>query len=469
MIFRSLSFRMTVYACLLTYALLLSCWGLIYLAVDRELYYKDRETVSDRLTTIQSLLNIEPNNPTRLIRRVEEEWPKRSFEHIYVRVTGPNGLLITQTPSLKKKYEAILEKFPSEAREMGKINSLVSTEIQDRIFDMGSFYVPVRTSWGRNKMLVQVALERTGEEVLLSTLRKSLMYLLAFGFMGSLLSSRLTVGKILNSVRNISLTAQRVNTRGLNERVNPEELPSEFGDFARTLNSMLDRLEQSFERLSRFSADMAHELRTPLNNLMGSMEVALSKERSREEYESTLASGMEECTRLKHIIDSLLFIARAEQPANELQKQDVELDEELRTVISFYEVLAEKRNIEIRYDGQAGLNIQAERTLLQRAVGNLLSNAIRLSPEKSVIVVKLTQEENKAIISVSDSGPGIPGHLLPYVGERFFRVEESRSHSSGGNGLGLSIVKSIVEAHGGSMRAESELGVGTSFYLTFPI
>ncbi|HWU42720.1 MAG TPA: heavy metal sensor histidine kinase [Bdellovibrio sp.] len=469
MMFRSLSFRLTVYACILTYALLLSCWGLIYLAVDRELYNKDQETVSDRLATIESLLNLEPKNPVRLIRRVEDEWPKKSFERIYVRITDRDGKLITETPSLKTKFEQMLEKFPTQAQLIGRINPLVSTEIQDRKFDMGSFFIPVGSLYKNEKVLVQVALERTGEEILLATLRRALIYLLAFGFIGSLLSSRLTVSKVLTSVKNISMTAQKVSTKGLHERINTDELPIEFIDFAQTLNSMLDRLKESFERLSRFSADMAHELRTPLNNLMGSMEVALAKERSQEEYETLLASGMEECSRLKRIIDSLLFIARAQQPANDLQKHPVDLVEELQAIISFYEVSAEKRNIKLVFDVREQVQIQAERTLLQRAVGNLLSNAIRLAPEGSIIEVGLKKENDRVSILVKDSGPGIPEELIPFVGERFFRVEASRSHSSGGTGLGLSIVKSIVEAHGGQIKVESEVGVGSSFYLFLPV
>ncbi len=467
MIFRSLSFRLTLYSCLLTYLLLLGCWGLLYLSVERELFFKDQETVSDRLETIQNLLNLEPNQPVRLTRRVEQEWPKKSFEHIYVRVSDPNGTLITETPGLDEKYEHILEILPKHAENIGKINKLSNAKVDGRIFGVGSFIVPVRTSWGEDRVLVQMALERTSEEVLLSTLRSALIYLLAFGFVGSLLSGRFVVIKALKSIRKIAETAQKVSSGGLKERVNPSDLPMEFVDFVNTLNDMLERLEESFERLSRFSADMAHELRTPLNNLLGSLEVSLSKERSNEEYQMLLASNIEECGRLKRIIDSLLFIARAQQPIKEIQKQTFDLVEELSAIISFYEVSAERRSISIKLNSEQRIAIHAERTLLQRAIGNLLSNAIRLAPEGSEIIVNAKEENKSVVISVEDSGPGIPADLLPFVGERFFRAEESRSQTSGGNGLGLSIVKSIVEIHGGKMAVESHVGSGTTFYLIF--
>lgn len=468
MIFRSLSFRLTLYSFLMTYLLLVGCWGLIYLAVDRELYLKDQETVSDRLETIENLLSMEPNNPVRLIRRVEHEWPKKSFERIYVRISDLNGRLITETPGLSAKHEQILEIFPKEAKEVGKINELARADLNEHIFDVGSFNIPLRTSWGQQTVLVQIALERTSEEVLLSTLRKALAYIFAFGFVGSLLSGRLTVSKTLKSIHKIAETAQRVRSGGLKERVNPEDLPIEFVDFANTLNEMLDRLEESFERLGRFSADMAHELRTPLNNLLGSLEVSLSRERSKEEYQILLASNIEECARLKRIIDSLLFIARAQQPVHEIQKQDFDLTEELKVIISFYEVSAEKRLMTISLKAVEGMRINAERILLQRSIGNLLSNAIRLAPTGSEITVDAKSEDQFIVISVKDIGPGISADLLPYVGERFFRAEASRSKESGGNGLGLSIVKSVVEIHGGKMKVESEVGMGTTFYLYFP-
>ncbi|MGE5085837.1 MAG: heavy metal sensor histidine kinase [Bacillota bacterium] len=468
MILRSLSFRVTLYSCLLTYGLLLGCWGLIYLTVDRELYNKDQATISDRLETIRDLFNQEPNHPTRLIHRVEEEWPRKSYERIYVRVTDENGMLVTETPSLKVKYAQIWDSFPDNIKDAGRVNPLVRTTIEDHIFDMGSFHVPLKTSRGLESALVQIALERTSEEGVLKTLRHALVYILAFGFLASLLSARLTVKKVVGSIRKIATTAQTVSSGDIKERIDPAMLPIEFADFAKTLNNMLDRLEESFERLSRFSADMAHELRTPLNNLRGSLEVGLAKERSVEEYESLLESSVEECGRLKPIIDSLLFIARSQQPAQEIHKQQIDLSLELENIISFYQASADDRRLMIELQIKGDLTIMAEKTLLQRAVGNLLSNAIRLAPEGSRIYVRAQKELGFMVISVTDEGPGISAKDLPFIGERFFRVEESRAQSTGGNGLGLSIVKSIAMVHGGKMEVKSQVGKGSTFYLFLP-
>ncbi|MGZ3744776.1 MAG: heavy metal sensor histidine kinase [Pseudobdellovibrionaceae bacterium] len=468
MIFRSLSVRLTLYSFALTYLLLIGSWGLIYFAVDRALFFRSQEIISDRLKTIQNLLQLKQTEPERLIRRVEKEWPNRSFERIFVRVMDENERLVTETPGLNSDYEDILKIFPTVADNLEEHIKLKRIDLREHVFNVGSFIVSAPDSKVDYKYFVQIAWERTNEESLLSTLRKSLIYILAFGFVGSLLIGRVTVRKVLKSIQEISETARKVSTSGLKERIDPLLLPIEFKEIADALNEMLNRLDSSFERLRRFSEDMAHELRTPLNNLLGSLEVGLSKERSCHEYHHLLGSSIEECGRLKRIIDSLLFIARSHQPKQEIQKQNLHLKSEIESILSFYEASADKKNILLRLESSQDLYLLAERVLLQRAIGNLLSNAIRHSSEKSEIVVSAALRDSFIEISVRDQGEGIPTDLLPKIGDRFFRVEASRSQSSGGHGLGLSIVRSIVEIHGGQMKLQSILGQGSTFCLLFP-
>ena len=469
MIFRSLSFRLTLYSFLLTYLLLIACWGAIYFSVDRELFSRDQEKIRDRLATIQNLLEAQPGNPQPLMDRVEKEWPLRPFERIYVRVLDDDGKVITETPGLGTRYEEILKRFPSRLQVVGKQTDLSRADIGGRIFDLGTFSIQVRDLNLEKPKIVQIAVERTTEDHLLSTLRGSLIYVLIFGSIGSLLIGRLTVRKVLESVHQISEITARVNSADLKERIRLGDLPREFQGMALTFNGMLDRLEESFERLSRFSEDMAHELRTPLNNLYGSLGVALTKDRSAEEYRSLIASSVEECERLKRIIDALLFIARSRQPAHEIQKQALNVEEELKNIISFYEISAERKNITFHFTSEFHGEIAAERVLFQRALGNILANAIMYSPDSSRIQIHSRMENDRVALQITDQGPGIPSELIPHLGERFFRVQSSRSQTDGGSGLGLSIVKTILELHGGEMKIASELGKGSSFSLIFPL
>jgi two-component system heavy metal sensor histidine kinase CusS len=230
---------------------------------------------------------------------------------------------------------------------------------------------------------------------------------------------------------------------------------------------MLDRLEESFARLSRFSADIAHELRTPVYNLRGEVEVAVAKPRSPEEYREVLGSNLEECGRLAHLIDRLLFLARAENPETQITREPCDLGRELATVCEFYELSAREKGVGLAV--AAGKTVQADldRPLFQRAVGNLIANALAHTPPGGTVTLTATGDETSARVEVADTGPGIPAEHLPHVFDRFYRADHSRSSANGRVGLGLAIVRSITELHGGTVEIASEVGRGTRVRLLF--
>ena len=225
---------------------------------------------------------------------------------------------------------------------------------------------------------------------------------------------------------------------------------------------MLERLEESFERISRFTADIAHDLRTPVNNIRGEAEVALARARTVDEYRDVLESSLEEAVRLSELIGDLLFLARAESPLTELHRENVNIGELLTTVCDYYEASATNAGISLVVNGRAvPLNAELDRSLMLRAVSNLVSNAIAHTPPGGTVKLAATNEDAVIRIEVSDTGAGIPAEALPRVFDRFFRVDPSRSKASGGTGLGLAIVQSILALHGGSAEITSQLGRGT--------
>jgi two-component system heavy metal sensor histidine kinase CusS len=246
-------------------------------------------------------------------------------------------------------------------------------------------------------------------------------------------------------------------------------LPAELRPLASTFNEMLDRLEESFTRLSRFSADIAHELRTPVNNLRGEVEVALTKLRSVEEYRDVLGSCLEEFGRLSQLIESLLFLARSENAQTALSKGPVDVREELTKVHEFYEAAAAEAGVTLSVAAQEPVTACLNRTLFQRAVGNLVANALAYTPSGGNVSLSATREGDAVRVTVSDSGQGIPPEDLARVFDRFYRVDRARSSASGGSGLGLAIVKGIVLLHGGKTDITSELGRGTRVSLVFPL
>jgi two-component system heavy metal sensor histidine kinase CusS len=464
---RSLSFHLTLHSVLVSFFVFIVVWSALYISVQRKLESQDQEVISDRLRTISNLLNTDDGHQLRLQSRVEREWAERKFERVFVRVLTPDGIAITQSPDLPTQYPEIFNLFVKNEIPIGTEKQLTRFESHDGVFQI----VVARTLSsvsGSAGNIVQIALDRTGEENLLQTFRQSLFFLLTFGIFGCFWTSRFTVLMALKSIRNVSQIATTVNSASLKERINPSHLPKEFHELASTLNAMLDRLEESFERVSDFSANMAHEIRTPVNNMLGTFGVALGRPRSPEEYHSLILSGVEECERLRRIIESLLFIARSTNPSQELNSQPFLLSEELDNILSFYEISAHDAGVELELKLKFDPMIYAERNLFQRAIGNLLSNAIRHSPSGSKVCVEAELIGERVQISVTDHGCGIDALHLSRVGERFFRIDPSRSKASGGTGLGLSIVQSIAKIHCGQMKVESHVGAGTKVTLDFP-
>jgi two-component system heavy metal sensor histidine kinase CusS len=263
--------------------------------------------------------------------------------------------------------------------------------------------------------------------------------------------------------------AQRIRSTTLHERIEAGSFPAEVAALADTFNEMLDRLQESFERLSRFSADIAHELRTPVNNLRGEAEVTLARSRSLDEYREALGSCLEESVRLSRIIDGLLLMARAETPETELPRERVNLAAELEALCEFYDAAAADAGVRLVAQLPSDLWSYANRPLVQRAVGNLFENAVAHTPAGGEVRLTAVEEEGRIWVAVSDTGCGIPPTDVPHVFDRFYRVERDRSSTSGGSGLGLAIVRSIAELHGGDAKIRSEPGSGTTVEISFPL
>jgi two-component system heavy metal sensor histidine kinase CusS len=269
-------------------------------------------------------------------------------------------------------------------------------------------------------------------------------------------------------LREVSETARHIGSSTLNERLRTEGYPREIESLASTFNAMLQRLEDSFLRLSRFSADIAHELRTPVNNIRGESEVALAQPRTIDEYRETLSSCLEESVRLSELIESLLFLARSESPGEHLKRKRQSISALLSNVQGYYEAAASESGVSLRFECDGEVVGDVDGPLLQRALGNLVSNALANTAAGGAVILSAARQIQQLRIQVSDTGSGISGEALPKVFERFYRADPARARRSGGTGLGLSIVRQIVFLHGGDINIESQLGVGTTVSLILP-
>jgi two-component system, OmpR family, heavy metal sensor histidine kinase CusS len=259
--------------------------------------------------------------------------------------------------------------------------------------------------------------------------------------------------------------AQVVTAQQLNRRLKMDAVPVELEDLAQSLNDMLARLEEAFERLSDFSSDIAHELRTPVSNLMTETQVALTRVRSAEEYRNILESNAEEFDHLARMISDMLLLAKSENSLVASNCSKITLATEVTAIFDYYDAVAEEKGLHLILEGDAMVN--ADRTMLRRAIGNVLSNAIRHSAPNTSLRVRISDGAGQVAMRIENTGDTIPPEYLERIFDRFFRLDTARQRSDG-TGLGLAIARSIIMAHGGTISASSA-GEITTFTIKLPL
>jgi two-component system heavy metal sensor histidine kinase CusS len=264
-------------------------------------------------------------------------------------------------------------------------------------------------------------------------------------------------------------SARQIQGSTLGQRVQLENPDRELAILAENLNQMLYRLDKSFKAMQEFSQDIAHELRTPLTNLRVQTELALSKPRPVEEYREVLVSNLEEYEHLAGVIDRLWFLALAEGSEVCLVRKPVDVGEELASIANFYEAAASEMNLSIQLAANGDLCMSADPVLVRRAVSNLVSNAIAHTPPGGTIGLAAYKQQSSIRVVVTDSGEGIPAEHLPHVFDRFYRVGRASAGHRSGVGLGLSIVRTVMNLHKGLVEITSAPGRGTCVILEFPL
>jgi two-component system heavy metal sensor histidine kinase CusS len=316
-------------------------------------------------------------------------------------------------------------------------------------------------------LVAVLASDSANDERLLEVFRESLIGTLILGAVLAATGGFLAVRRVLAPLHSIARTAGHITARRLDSRLDPVRAPVELGELVDAFNTMLSRLEDAFGRLSAFSSDLAHEFRTPLNNLIGQAQVALTRARNADEYRTVIESNLEECERLSRLVRDMLFLAQADHGEAALATERFDLRLAVDKVVESYEPLAEERRVRVAVEGAAP--VVADRPLLERAIANLLSNALKHTPEGGTVRVRIARESDAATrLDLENPGPGISVAHLPRVFDRFYRVETGRERAGASTGLGLSIVKSIAEMHGGAVEAHSTPGTTTRFTLRLP-
>jgi two-component system heavy metal sensor histidine kinase CusS len=467
----SLAARLTAWYALSSFTLIMTATGLLYWALADSLNHEHDLFLADKVHVIRELLRHRPASENELKEEVEASWAPRQYAQVFVRILDLNGHVMVESPGMAERLPSPLFPPPSHFEDTLPQGVDVSSK-SGRPYRIIAAEAAVGPSPEPTR-LIQVALNTVPERALLAGFRRRLWIVLSAALLVCLGVGYEIARQGIRPINKIAATARRVGSATLHERIDVRGLPGELSALAGTFNAMLDRLEDAFARLSRFSADIAHELRTPVNNLRGQTEVALSRARTPAEYRDTLSSALEETVRLSRIIEALLFLARAEDPRSQVETESLDITTELESVREFYDAAAADAGIDLRVQGYPNLHADLDRTLFQRAVGNLGANALAPTPSGGSVTISLAPEPDRVRIEVADTGVGIPPEHLPHILDRFYRADAARSTSPsagpGGNvGLGLAIVRSIAALHGGSLDITSQMNQGTRVTLRFP-
>ena len=325
------------------------------------------------------------------------------------------------------------------------------------------------------RVLIRIAYDTEPLKLRMLELLAVLMVVLPLALVGAGVAGYRVAGKALNPLAAMASLTEQITATRLSSRIPVENPHDEFGYMARVLNGLLERLEESFKKLQRFTSDVSHELRTPLTSIRSVGEVGLQHSHSNEEYQDIIGSMLEEVGRFTSMIDTLLTIAHADSGVVELKCTVFPMMDLVEESVGVVGVLAEEKRQTIVVTGDSAVSVSADRGFLRMAVINLLDNAVKYSPPGSTIRVEIEpsseQISNAGFIklAIEDEGPGIPTSEVKRVFDRFYRLDEGRARDAGGAGLGLAIAKWSVEANGGEILLISVPGKGSAFTIRLPV
>jgi two-component system heavy metal sensor histidine kinase CusS len=454
----SLTARLTLFFGAAIAVIVIGVSAMMYAELVHQLHEKEEVELKDNLRIQLDVL--ENLARTRRTTQWQHEWGEHQdeFHKFAWQQLAPQGGV--------RSASANIAEFPAAAGQGADRHRFVrlagGTHAVRRTFLMVS--VPADAAAGSGSRL-RGMLDVTQDEQVLGRYLRKLAAVVALAIVLAALIGFLIARRGLAPVRAISTEIGRVSAEKLHARISNDAWPAELLALAASFDDMLARLERSFDQLSRFSSDLAHEFRSPINNLVAAASVTLGRAREAGEYQSTLEVVVEEGNRLSRMVSGMLFLARADNATQWVRVEPVSIESEFRKLVDFFEIAAEEQGVVLSTRGACSL--VADPLLLRRALSNLLTNALRYTPRGGTIALQALDEGEVVVLSVRDNGAGIAPVHLPFLFDRFYRADAARS-AADSSGLGLAVVRSIAELHGGSVSVSSVEGLGSCFEMRLP-
>ncbi|MHC3031275.1 heavy metal sensor histidine kinase [Acinetobacter nosocomialis] len=452
----SLEVRITILVTLCSALILCSVGFMTYLGINQILLKQQDKALVDRINRLEILLQ-DSENVEQIIAR-----PK-----LYQNMLGNQDNLFL----LIHKDKALININPLHI-QLPQLAERTNLQFQD----LANNSYPTRIAWKtitiNQEPYLLIAGKQWSERInILLPFQKNLLMYVVGGIFAIFALCILVCHLGLRSLQRLRKQTHSINVNQLQKRLNLSNTSLEVELLSKDINHMLERIEKGYTQLNRFSEDIAHEFRTPLNNLIGQTEIALTDERSVEQYQDLLVSHLEDYHRLKRMIDSMLFLARADQKMVLVNKQQINIQDVLDGLCQIFEYQFEEQDCHISFNLEVPM-LFADPELFQRAVYNLVLNALVHGGSNRTILVtskyKTLDHKDMVSLSVITNGISIAEHQLEHLFERFYQCHSSRTDESQTGGLGLSIVASIMDLHHGSYRAYNTVA-GVCFELDFPI
>nr|WP_269802800.1 heavy metal sensor histidine kinase [Pseudomonas uvaldensis] len=406
----------------------------------------DQQLLEGRLIGLRR--TVQGLDAEQLRRRLEDELSRQS--DLALRIKDSNGV---------RWYDSSI-RIPAQLPERPGLSTLSDADSDYRV--LNAPLDPGRPGSPQLTLLLDI----THHQHFLQRMQRLIWLTVGLSALATALLGAWAARRALRPLRRMGTIAGNVSARSLNARLPQEQMPAELAELAHSINAMLARLDDAFQRLSAFSADIAHELRTPLSNLLTHTQVTLTRERSLEDYREALHSNLEELQWMAQMVNDMLFLAKADHGLLAPNRERLALAEEIDVLLEFFAPLAEDVGVRLNREGDG--RVEGDRSMLRRAFSNLLDNALRFTPADGEVRIRIIDGPHVLKIHVENSGEGIPADLLPRLFDRFYRADPARQEGSSEHaGLGLAITRSIIRAHGGDIHCESVDG-WTRFMIELP-
>jgi len=465
---RSIHFRLTLYQVSLM-ALTLSVFALAsYWGFRRHLVgILESQCASQTKQIAESLLASLPVSGTNYVQDEIQEHYAPEANNLFLRIVSSSGTTVYESSDPRDRSFS-----PPRLGFLAGLNGP-----QTQVDSLNHRLVFVRPYWLSNgeSYQIQMAASLLPIEKSLKGLWETGMIVLPFVLMASIIGGFLLTKRSLLPLGDVTATSRKISSSNLKERLIETRTGDEIEDLTKTLNQMFERLEGSFKQMTRFTADASHELRTPLTVIRGNLEFLLrhkqvsSEDFSSEEAREIMSQTLEETERLSIIVGQLMELTQLDSGEIELEQEPFDLTELVTTTADQMQLLAEDKEVRLHTELKPQILFTGDRYRVKQVMLNLIDNAIKYCPAGSEIYIKLLNDHTKAVLEVTDNGPGIPDDSLSHLFDRFYRIDKARSRELGGSGLGLSICKSICEAHGGTIEVESEVAKGSTFRVLLPL